>query len=52
MNGGQVVTTFEPGKIYRMNLIFNEDKLQHQERCLDITVEVAQWKIIEVTPEF
>ena len=52
MNSGSKVTTFEPGKIYRMNIVFNEDKLQHQDRCLDITVNVASWDLIEVTPEF
>ena len=52
MNSGERITTFEPGKIYRMNIIFNEENLKHQERCLDITVSVATWDLIEVTPEF
>ena len=52
MNSGERITTFEPGKIYRMNIVFNEENLKHQERCLDITVSVANWDLIEVTPEF
>lgn len=52
MNSGTAITTFEPGKIYRMNLIFKETDLEHQDRCLDITVNVASWDLIEVTPEF
>jgi len=52
MNSGSVITSFEPGKIYRMALNFKEDDLQHQDRCLDITVTVAEWAVVEVTPEF
>lgn len=52
LNSTEVVTTFEPGKIYRMNINFNETNLQHQDRCLDITLEVAKWVVINVTPEF
>lgn len=52
LNSTEEVTTFEPGKIYRMNINFNETNLQHQDRCLDITLEVAKWVVINVTPEF
>lgn len=52
MNSGSVLSSFEPGKIYRMDLVFNEDNLQHQDRCLDITVTVASWDLILVTPEY
>jgi hypothetical protein len=52
LNSTEAVTTFEPGKIYRMNINFKEDDLQHQDRCLDITLEVAKWLVINVTPEF
>ena len=44
--------TFEPGKIYRMAINFSEDDLKHQERCLDINLKVAEWIVINVTPEF
>ena len=52
LNSTEAVTTFEPGKIYRMAINFNEDNLFHQERCLDITLKVAEWIVINVTPEF
>ena len=52
LNSSEPVTTFEPGKIYRMEIRFNEDDLQHQERCLDINLKVAEWIVINVTPEF
>ena len=52
LNSTEAVTTFEPGKIYRMNINFSENNLKHQDRCLDITLEVAKWVVINVTPEF
>lgn len=52
MNSGTVITEFEPGKIYRMNFIFGIDKLTQQEKCVDITVDVASWEVIDVTPGF
>lgn len=52
LNSTEQVTTFEPGKIYRMAIRFNEDDLQHQERCLDINLKVAEWIVINVAPEF
>jgi hypothetical protein len=52
LNSTEPVTTFEPGKIYRMAIRFNEDDLQHQERCLDINLNIAEWIVINVTPEF
>ena len=52
LNSSEPVTTFEPGKIYRMEIRFNEDDLQHQERCLDINLKVAEWIVINVAPEF
>ena len=52
LNSSEQVTVFEPGKIYRMAIRFNEDDLQHQERCLDINLNIAEWIVINVTPEF
>jgi len=52
LNSTEQVTTFEPGKIYRMAIRFSEDDLQHQERCLDINLKVAEWIVINVAPEF
>ena len=52
LNSTEAVTTFDPGKIYRMAINFTEDDLQHQERCLDISLKIADWVVINVTPEF
>ena len=49
---GNEITAFEPGKIYRMNMIFDHEKLDHQDICVDITVKVASWELVVVTPEF
>ena len=63
--GAEVITEFEEGKIYRMNFSasvesdkgdgdvpVNEDDIDQLGRCLDITVEVDDWNVILVTPEF
>ena len=52
LNSGEAVNTFDQGKIYRMDIRFTEDNLKHQERCLDITLNVAKWVVVNVTPEF
>ena len=52
LNSTEQVTTFEPGKIYRMAINFQVDDLHHQLRCLDINLKVAEWIVINVTPEF
>ena len=52
LNSTEKVNTFEPGMIYRMAIRFTEDDLQHPEKCLDIKLEVAEWVVINVTPEF
>ena len=52
VNSGDPVTTFEPGKIYRMDIRFAEDDLTHQAICLDITLNVVKWTVNIVTPEF
>ena len=59
---GEVIKTFEEGKIYRMNAAgltdgegdvpFDEDDIAQLARCLDITVTVEDWNVILVTPEF
>ena len=52
LNSNEEVSSFEPGKIYRMDIRFTEEDLQHQERCLDITLNIAKWIVINVNPEF
>ena len=44
---------FKPGHIYRIESFnFHEDKLNHQEKCIDVTVTVDTWKVVAVTPVF
>ena len=44
---------FKPGYIYRVESFnFHEDKLNHQEKCIDVTVTVDTWKVVAVTPVF
>ena len=44
---------FKPGYIYRVESFnFSEDKLNHQEKCIDVTVTVDTWKVVAVTPIF
>ena len=41
-----------PGYIYRMNYIFDESNLEHQDKCVEIKVTVDTWKVVAVTPVF
>ena len=59
---GTAVTEFEEGKIYRMsakgevendgNLPFEDEDIDPMDRCLEITVEVVEWAVELVYPEF
>jgi len=59
---GTQVTEFEEGKIYRMNaagevegdgsIPIPEDKIDPMDRCLEITVDVVDWVVELVYPEF
>ena len=56
------VTEFEEGKIYRMSaageasgdgsIPIDEDDIDPMDRCLEITVEVINWAVELVYPEF
>ena len=43
---------FCPGYIYRMDFIFDESNLNHQDKCIDVKVTVDTWKVVAVTPVF
>ena len=43
---------FCPGYIYRMDFIFDESNLNHQDKCIDVTVTVDTWKVVAITPVF
>ena len=59
---GNILTNLEPGKIYRMSasgvasntgtVEIPEDVIDPISRCLDITVDVVDWQVELVTPEF
>lgn len=59
---GTQVTEFEEGKIYRMSaagevagdgsIPIPEDKIDPMDRCLEITVDVVDWAVELVYPEF
>lgn len=59
---GTVITEFEEGKIYRMsakgevendgNLPFEDTDIDPMDRCLEISVEVVDWAVELVYPEF
>ena len=56
------LTKLEPGKIYRMSaagqvdtdgsIIIPDDKIDPIERCIEVEVEVVDWVVELVTPEF
>lgn len=45
-------TTFEAGKIYRVDFVFADADFEQPERCVELTVTVANWEVVPVTPEF
>lgn len=55
--------TFQPGYVYRMNfkgssqngdgdLPFEEDDINELDKCLEITVDVVEWQVVTIFPEF
>ena len=52
-NSELAVTDFEPGCIYRIkDFRFADTDLTHQERCVEITVDVIEWSVVNVYPTF
>lgn len=58
---GGALTTLEPGKIYRMSAagevdpdgsILIPDDIDPIKRCIEVTVEVVDWAVELITPEF
>lgn len=56
--GTNKITEFKAGDIYRMkfngknHFAFNEENLSQPEKCVEVSIEAAQWFIVNVTPEF
>ena len=48
------ISQFEAGKIYRINVPFNESNLDETNEaiCVEVEVEIANWIEVIVTPEF
>lgn len=57
-NGSEKITEFKAGEIYRMkfngknHFAFDEDDLSQPEKCVEVSIEAAEWVIVNVTPEF
>lgn len=43
---------FSAGKIYRVLYSFSDEDFEQPERCVELTVTVAEWQVVAVTPEF
>ncbi len=50
--GFKAVDDLEAGKIYRIKYIFDESNIGEVEKCVQVTVEIAKWDVVTVTPEF
>lgn len=52
-NEGQTaIDKFEAGHIYRVNFAFKNSDFKQPDKCVEVTVEVATWKVVEVTPGY
>lgn len=49
---GTFSETFSAGKIYRVDFVFDDTDIKQPERCVELTVTVANWEVVPVTPEF
>ena len=54
INGLTGAPKFERSKIYRLAINFKESNLDESNEaiCVDVTVKIADWVIVEVNPEF
>lgn len=43
---------FESGKIYRVFYSFTDESFDEPTRCVELTVNVANWTVVAVTPSF
>ena len=54
-DGENPVTEFIAGKVYTLNLVFDESHISDPDVaqiCVEATVNVSQWTVVPVTPEF
>lgn len=54
INGLTGATQFERSKIYRLSINFKESNLDESNEaiCVDVTVKIANWVVVEVNPTF
>ena len=45
-----VASGFEPGKVYKVAFTFEATKLENQLKCVEMTVTVKEWTVVNVTP--
>lgn len=51
----EYITAFEAGKVYTLNLVFDESDISSPDVakvCVEVTVNVSTWTVVEVEPEF
>jgi len=53
-NGEKVTDNpaFAAGKIYRVFFSFTDENIEQPQRCVELNVQVANWTVVPVTPEF
>ena len=57
-DGGTKIEAFEAGKVYRMKFngenrfAFDDEDLNQPEKCVEVSIEAAEWIVVNVTPEF
>jgi hypothetical protein len=57
-DGSTKIEAFEAGKVYRMKFdgenrfAFDDEDLNQPEKCVAVSLERAEWVIVNVTPEF
>lgn len=57
-DGTTKIESFEAGKVYRMKFngenrfAFDDTDLNQPEKCVNVSIEAAEWVIVNVTPEF
>ncbi len=50
--GDVAVTAFEAGKIYKLAFKFKDTSFNQPQKCIDVTVTVANWQVVPVVPVF
>ena len=51
-DGTAALESLEAGHVYRLKFAFDDNALNTQGKCINVTVTVDSWVIVPVTPEF